>query len=343
MSEGLALFDEEVHRYFADCIAIDASDSDWLQVQLCLSRGGLGLRKVALHCSAAYLASIIKAGCADPRGEFTMQAITTYNSFVPPESSVSVESLIDSGLSQKNLSSRIDDHQFDQLYLTSSPANRARLLSVSSRHASSWLAVIPSKGLNLSLEPEEFQAAIKWWLGIETSPQVHCPYCRDHQLDPLGHHAMTSKRGCDVVHHNALRDVFAQFCHRAWLGGVGHGSGSDSSHSRPADILVPNWLNGKPAAFDLTVVSPLNSKTLNEAGATGGSAAGNAEACKHTANDQKCRELGWVCVPLAVKTYGCWGEEAQCSVSRLATRLALQLQCSKSTAITNFTRGLTSP
>ena len=125
VSEGLALFDEEVRRYFTDCVAIDASDSDWLQVQLSLSRGGLGLHKLVLHCSAA---SIIKAGCADLRGEFTMQAITAYNSLVPPESSVSVESLIDSGLSQKNLSSRIDDHQFDQLYLTSSPANRARLL-----------------------------------------------------------------------------------------------------------------------------------------------------------------------------------------------------------------------
>ncbi|KAL5515289.1 hypothetical protein EMCRGX_G000440 [Ephydatia muelleri] len=83
VSEGLALFDEEVRRYFTDCVAIDASDSDWLQVQLSLNRGGLGLRKLALHCSAAYLASIIKAGCADPRGEFTMQAITTYNSLVP--------------------------------------------------------------------------------------------------------------------------------------------------------------------------------------------------------------------------------------------------------------------
>ena len=72
------------------------------------------------------------------------------NSLVLPESSVSVESLLDSGLSQKNLSSRIDGHQFDQLYLASSPANCARLLSVSSHHASSWLAVIPSKGLNLS-------------------------------------------------------------------------------------------------------------------------------------------------------------------------------------------------
>ena len=90
---------------------------------------------------------------------------------------------------------------------------------------------------------------------------------------------------------------------------------------------------GKPAAFDLTVVSPLNSNTLNEVGATGESAARKAEACKHNANDHKCREPGWVCIPLAVETYGCWGEEAQSSVSRLAARLALQLQCSKPKAI----------
>ena len=150
---------------------------------------------------------------------------------------------------------------------------------------------------------------------MDTSSQLHYPYCPDHQLDPLGHHAVTCKGGGDVVvHHNALRDVFAQFCHRARLSGqleVGHESGGDSTNSRPADILVPNWVIGKPAAFDLKVVSPLNSNTLNEAGATSGSAAGKAEARKHNANDHRCRELGWVCIPLAVETYGCWGEEVQ--------------------------------
>ena len=163
--------------------------------------------------------------------------------------------------SKINNSSRIDEHQFDQLYLTSSPANRARLLLVSSHHASSWLDVIPSKGLNLSLEPEEFHAALKWWLGIDTSPQVHCSYC---QLDPLRHHAITCKQGGDVVvRHNALRDVCAQFCHRARLGGqleVDHGSGSDSSHSCQQTSWVPNCLSGKPAV--LTVVSPLKSKVF---------------------------------------------------------------------------------
>ena len=67
---------------------------------------------------------------------------------------------------------------------------------------------------------------------------------------------MTCKQDGDVaVRHNALRMFLPNFV--IGLGWVGN-------------ILVPNWLSGKPAAFDLTVVSPLNSKTLNEAGATGG-------------------------------------------------------------------------
>ena len=151
---------------------------------------------------------------------------------------------------------------------------------------------------------------------------------------------MTCKGGGDVVlRHNSLRDVFAHFCHRVRLGGqleVGHGYGAESLLSRPADILVPNWMIGKPATFDLTVVSPLNSTTLNEVGARSGSAAGKAEVRKHNANDPKCTELGCVCIPLAVETYGCWGVEAQGSISRLAVHLALQLQCSNSKAITSI-------
>ena len=146
--------------------------------------------------------------------------------------------------------------------------------------------MIPSRGLNLCMEPEEFQVAVKWWLGMDTSPQQRCPHCHDHQLDPLGHHAVTCKGGGDaVIRHNALRDVFAQFCHRARLGGqleVGYGSGGDVPNSRPADFLVPNWTLGKPAAFDLTVVSPLNSNTLIEAGTTSGSAAGIRPKCAST-------------------------------------------------------------
>ena len=91
---------------------------------------------------------------------------------------------------------------------------------------------------------------------MDSSSQLHCPSCPDHQLD-----AMTCKRAGNVVLSHSLRDVFAQYCHRARLSGqleVGHGYGADSSVSRLVDIIVPNWTIGKPADFDLPVVSPLH-------------------------------------------------------------------------------------
>ena len=127
-----------------------------------------------------------------------------------------------------------------------------------------------------------------------------CALCQGSVLDPLGHHALTCKWGGDVVsHHNKLRDTLAEACRRAHLSvkvEAGCNLTLGHSHSRPADILVPNWSVGKPAAFDLSVTSPLNLNVLLEAGLTAGAAARARELRKHEANDGKCRELGWVCL-----------------------------------------------
>ena len=60
------------------------------------------------------------------------------------------------------------------------------------------------------------------------------------------------------------------------------------------------------AAFDFCVTSPLNSLILSEAGVSSGVAAQASEIRKHNSNDAKCVELGWVCIPLVVETYGAW-------------------------------------
>ena len=51
---------------------------------------------------------------------------------------------------------------------------------------------------------------------------------------------------------------------------------------------------------------------------------------KHVSNDMfpKCSELRWVGVPLVVETYGCWGPEAECNLSRLGSHLAIRTHCS---------------
>eukprot|EP00731_Ephydatia_muelleri_P011951 Em0006g845a len=191
----------------------------------------------------------------------------------------------------------------------------------------SYLCLTPSPRLNLHLEPAEFQVALKWWLGIPVVQGQSCPHCPSCVLDDFGHHSLTCKHEGDVVsRHNKLRDVLYDFCQRACLGPrleMGCGAGSDSQ-SRPANVLVSNRDLGKPAAFDLSVTSTLQSSALLEASVTAGSAAQLAENRKHNNSDKKCDELGWVCIPLVVETYGGWGAEAVAALSKLAGRLSVR-------------------
>eukprot|EP00731_Ephydatia_muelleri_P014506 Em0008g226a len=200
---------------------------------------------------------------------------------------------------------------------------------------------MPTPHKNLHLDPPEFQMALKWWLGLDTSQNgSSCSFCPSHALDPLGHHALTCKSGGDsIFRHNSLGDTFWESCKLACIAGqIEAGSGLDveGSRTRPADILLPNWEFGKPAALDFTITSALNPSTLNEASVMAGFAASAAEVRKHVANDEKCSRLGWVCIPLSVETYGCWGEEAGRCLDRLATRIATRTGCPKSSAVSGL-------
>ena len=117
-------------------------------------------------------------------------------------------------------------------------------------------------------------------------------------------------------------EILVETCRRAHIGvqvEVGNNLTHDHNKTRPADILLSNWFLGKPAALDVSITSPLNPLTLLEAGVLAKSAAQVTEARKHQANDPKCSELGWVCVPMA---YGAWGDEASSIISSIASRLA---------------------
>ena len=152
-------------------------------------------------------------------------------------------------ISQKSLSAKLDDNFFNALLKSSSVADKARLLSVSSPHATSWLSVVPSENLGLHMDPPVFQVAIKWWLGLDTSEGSQCALCPGSALDHLGHHAVTctSKYGGDVVsRHNRIRDILVETCRWAHIG-VKVEFGNNLSKTHPADILLPNWVLDRTA------------------------------------------------------------------------------------------------
>ena len=336
-SKVFALIDDDIRMTFCRCIGVDMSDTAWQQAQLSPSRGGLGFWSLSRHSSAAFISSLCSSGFGLQSSHHLSQAIETFNSLVSPADAVSVESLLTSSVSQKYLSGKLDDRVFNMLLNSSSVADKARLLSVSSPHAASWLSVVPSENLGLHLDPPVFQVAIKWWLGLDTSEGSQCALCPGSTLDHLGHHAVTCKYGGDVVsRHNRIRDILVETCRRAHIGvkvEVGNNLSRDHSKTCPADILLPNWFLGRTAALDVSITSPLNPVTLLEAGVSATAAAQATEARKHQANDPKCSELGWVCVPMVVETYGAWGKEATAIISSVASRLATSTCRPKSTIL----------
>ena len=83
----------------------------------------------------------------------------------------------------------------------------------------------------------------------------------------------------------------------AWAGLI-------STPVQPTSSFIQGWDRGHPAAFDVTVTSPLTPATLSFSTVTEGAAAQAAEERKHASNDTKCEDLGWTCIPLAVESYG---------------------------------------
>ena len=165
---ALEAFDHDIRATFSKCIAVDTSNQAWQQAELSLGRGGLGMHSLSRHSPAAYIASLSSSGAGPLSQEHLIHAVELFNPLVPLSEAVSIEEVLISPFHQKVLSCKIDNHLFNILYEQSSAADRARLLSVSSPHAASWVSVIPSEGLGLHLQPSEFQVAIKWWLGLDT-------------------------------------------------------------------------------------------------------------------------------------------------------------------------------
>ena len=95
--------------------------------------------------------------------------------------------------------------------------------------------------------------------------------------------------------------------------------------SRPADVYLPNWTRGKPAALDVHVISTLQQLTLKEAAVTQGHALSVGEERKRAAHSEACHAVGVTFIPMVVETLGGWGEEAALTVKNIGRLQDLRL------------------
>ena len=97
------------------------------------------------------------------------------------------------------------------------------------------------------------------------------------------------------------------------------------SKSRPADLYLPHWSRGRPAALDVTVISTMQALTMTGAATTQGHALSVGENKKMATHAEACRSVGVPFVPLVVGSLGGWSETAVYSVKSIGHQLGQRL------------------
>ena len=159
------------------------------------------------------------------------------------------------------------------------------------------------------------------------SPLHNCPYpcpeCRG-TADIFGDHQVgCGGNGDRIARHNNIRDVVFTAAQSAALAPSKKAPGLvTGSLSRPADVFLPSWRCGWPAALDIHVISPLQPQTLSEASVTPGHALQVGVQRKLTSNLPACCEAGVECIPIVAETLGGLAEDAIFTVRSLGRAIA---------------------
>ena len=191
----------------------------------------------------------------------------------------------------------------------------------------------PGKGLDLMMNADEFRVEVATRLCMAEEGDRWCPLC-DAVHDSRAHHARMCCAGGDrVQRHNAVRNFFFRFLATAGLRpelekpGLLLPSRPDEAGQearRPADVYVPAWSSGSPAAFDFAVTAPQQA-LYREAAALEPLAAATAYTSRkklfmNTA--EVCRTQGVEFLPMVVETPGAWAPEATKALKKVAAAAA---------------------
>ena len=332
LSHSSSEFNTAIRRTLESIVGGPVSDWSWLKATLPSSCGGLNLRSASRHAPAAFLSSYAASlplvelilGHPPSPSPHTTAVVPALATAAARPDWLSLED-IDVPIRQRHLSLAIDDAS-RQLLESSAPTTRARALALSSGlpHAGDWLNVVPSPALGLRIQDSEFWCSLRYWLGVplHNSPYP-CPECHG-TADIFGDHQVgCGGNGDRISRHNSIRDVVFTAAQSAALAPSKETLGlAPGSLSRPADVFLPSWSCGRPAALDIHVISPLQQQTLPEASVTPGHALQVGVQRKLASNLPACREAGVECIPIVAESLGGLAEDAIHTIRSLGQAIA---------------------
>ena len=333
------------------------------------SVGGLGLRSLNTHSSAAYLAS--RSCCfplcqqLDPQHHWEISdpsssAYRAAQEINQLSGSAAVDPAnVPPGIRQRVLSSWIDAGTLKRL-VDPEHANlifRAHMSLLSLDGAGTWLHAIPSEALGTKVHPQFYILMLQRRLRMQLfNEPFFCPLC-DGVMDVWADHALTCACGGDrTKRHNLVRNVGVRLATSAgWSpepekpgllrprpaqgsqtenGNEGRDGGRGPEARRPADIYVPRWDFGGAAALDFAVTSGLRMDLLDQTVADGSSCLTSYEQYKNSYLDtaNHCASEGISFLPMVVEAHsGAWGPTAAKVWLKLSK--AISLVSGESTAV----------
>ena len=155
-------------------------------------------------------------------------------------------------------------------------------------------------------------------------PRVRC--CRRRS----GNSRTCNAGGDRTLRHNALRDYIYNFAKRAGLNPEREKQGlllpTDGSNTRrrPADVYLPRWIRGSPAALDFAVTAPQRQEILGTSSKQAMAAADEYVCFKreHLDTDRLCREAGVEFLPMVIESTGAWAGDSEAVLVQLAAAAA---------------------
>jgi hypothetical protein len=323
----LDVFDRLLRNSLSTITNVSLDDLAWVQATLPVSKGGLGIRSVALLAPSAFLASAaatrdlqdrLLPGSNDWQDPALDGTLDIWLSRFGAQAPVGTACLKQSSWDQASVEvalANLESHFVE-------PYHRARLLAVQAEHSGDWLHAWPISSCGLRLDDEAIRIAVGLRLGVNLCAPHTCP-C-GAQVDARGNHGLACRRSAGrLPRHSLLNDVVHRAFTRAGIPAAKEPSGLLRSDGKRPDgcTLIP-WHKGSKGrclAWDVTVPDTLAPSHLAESCTAAGAAAESAASFKVTKYQDICRSHDFCAV--AIETMGAMNRDAHDLVSKLGNGL----------------------
>ena len=153
---------------------------------------------------------------------------------------------------------------------------------------------------------------------VGSKPNAICPICKEVSDVYVDHQVGCGGNGDRIHRHDSIRDALFSAAQSAALAPRKEvPSLIPGCSSRPADVFLPIWDRGRPAALDVTVISTMQKRALAGAATTQGFALSLGEDRKRAAHSKPCKAIGVDFIPLVVESFGGWSSLAVDTIRRI--------------------------